>query len=73
MGGYSSGTDIEMHLRLFVLIAYIFGFRKNRQIIECTKYQWIDKKHHNILQWDRNSQNIIRCGNELKSIYLIRE
>ena len=32
-GGYVSGTDIEMHLRPFVLIYYICGFRKDRQII----------------------------------------
>ena len=33
VGGYSSGTDITMNLRPFVLIYYICGFRKDRQII----------------------------------------
>ena len=50
-GGYSSGTNIAMHLRPFVLIAYIFGFRKDRQMLEYTKDQWIDQKHHGVLQW----------------------
>ena len=62
-----------MHLRPFVLIAYICGFRKDRQMIEYTKDQWIDQKHHNVLQWDINAQNIIRYDNELKLIYLLRE
>ena len=31
VGGYASGTDIAIHLRLFVLICYICGFRKYRQ------------------------------------------
>ena len=49
-GGYASGTDIMMNLRRFLLIAYICGFRKYRHMIEYTKYQCIDQKHHNILQ-----------------------
>ena len=72
-GGYVSGTDIVMHLSPFVLISYVFGFRKDRKMIEYTKNQWIDQKHHNVLQWSRNAQNIIRYGNELKLIYLLRE
>ena len=48
--GYVSGTYIAIHLRLFVLIAYIFGFGKDRQIIEYTKYQWIDQNHHDTLK-----------------------
>ena len=32
-GGYTSGTDIAMHLRLFLLIACICSFRKDRQMI----------------------------------------
>ena len=64
-GGYASGTDIAMHLRPFVLIAYIFGFRRDSQMIEQTKDQWIDQNHHDLLQWDRNAQNIIRYDNEL--------
>ena len=72
-GGYESGTDIAMHLRKFVLIAYICGCIKDRQITEYTKYQWNDKKHHGVLQWAKNSQNIIRYDNGLKLIYLIRE
>ena len=72
-GGYTSGTDSAMYLRLFVLIDYICGFRKDRQMIECTKYQWIDKKHHGIFKWARKVQNIICYDNELKLIYLLRE
>ena len=72
-GEYASGTDIAMHSRPFLLIAYIFGFRKDRQIIECTKYLWIDQNHHDVLQWSRNAQNIIRHDNEFKFIYLLRE
>ena len=48
-GGYASGTDIAMHLRPFVLIAYIFGFRKDSQMIEYTEDQCIDKNHHDLL------------------------
>ena len=72
-GGYVSGTDIAMYLRPFVLITYICGFRKDRKMIEYTKYQWIYQKHHDVLQWARNAQNIIRYDNELKFIYLPRE
>ena len=71
--GYTSGTDIAMHLRPFVLISCICGFIKDRQIIEYIKYQWIDQRNHYISQWSRNAQNIIRYDNELKSIYLLRE
>ena len=73
MSGYASGTDIFMHLRMFVLIAYICGFRKDRKIIEYNKDQWIDQNNHDLLQWDRNSQNIIHHDNELKLINLPRE
>ena len=59
MGGYASGTDIAIHLRQFLLIAYICGFIKDRQMTEYTKYQWIYQKHNDVLQWARNTQNII--------------
>ena len=72
-GGYASGTDIATHLRPFVLIAHICGLRKNRQMIEYTKDQWIDQKHHNVLQRAINAQNIICHDNEFKLIYLLRE
>ena len=62
-----------MHLKPFLLIAYICGFRNYRQMIEYTKDQWIDQKHHDVLQWARNAQNIIGDENELKLIYLPRE
>ena len=71
--GYASGTDIAMHLGPFGLIAYICGFRKDRQIIEYTKYQCIDKKDHDVLKWAGNVQNINRFDNKLKFIYLLRE
>ena len=71
--GYASGTDIAMHLRPFLLIAYIYGFIKDSQMIEYTKDKWIDQKHHGILQWAINAQNIIRYDNEFKFIYLLRE
>ena len=45
-GGYALGTDIVMYLRPFVLIDSIFGFRKYRQIIEYTKYEWIYQNDH---------------------------
>ena len=41
------------------LIAYICGFRKDRQMIEYTKDQWIYQNHHDVLQWYINAQNII--------------
>ena len=68
--GYTPGTDIAMNLRPFVLIAYICGFRKDIQVIEYTKDQWIDQHHQDLLQWAWNFQNIIRYDNELKFIYL---
>ena len=55
VGGYTPVTDNVMNLRTFVLIAYICGFKKDRQMIEYTKDQWIDKKNHNVLQWARNA------------------
>ena len=48
LGGYASDTDIVIHLRPFVLIAYSYGLKKDRQMIEYTKYQWVDQKHHDI-------------------------
>ena len=42
-------------------------------MIEYTKYQWIDQKHHIILQWARNTQTFIRSDNELKFIYLLKD
>ena len=62
-----------MHLRLFVLIAYMCGFINDKQMIEYTKDKWIDQKHHDVLQWTRNAQNIIPYDNELKLINCIRE
>ena len=68
VGVYTSGNDIAMHLRLFVLIAYICGFRKDSKMIEYTKDKWIDQNHPYVLQWTRNAQNNIRYDNELKLI-----
>ena len=48
-------------------------FEKGQKIIEYTKDEWIYQNHHDILQWARNVQIIIRYGNELKFIYLLRE
>ena len=73
VGEYASGTDIKMHLSLFLLIAYICGFKNYRQMIEYTKDKLIDQKHHDVLQWARNAQNIICNDNELKLMYLLRE
>ena len=72
-GWYASGTDIAIHLWPFVLIAYICGFRKDSQIIEYAKYQWIDQNYHDVLKWAINAQYVICYENELKFIYLIRE
>ena len=72
-GGYASVTDIVMHLRLFVSIAFICGFIKDRKIIEYTKDKWIDQNHHNVLQWARNAPIIICHDNELELINLLRE
>ena len=62
-GEYASGDDIAMHLRSFELIAYICGFKKDRQMIEYTKNQWIYQNHHNVLQCSRDAQNIISYDN----------
>ena len=70
---YASGTDTTMHWRLFVLIAYICGFIRDRKVIEYTKDQCIDQQHHDVLQWDRNAQNIICFENKLNFIYLLRK
>ena len=40
-----------IHLREILLIGYICGFRKDRQVIEYTKYQWIGQNHQYVLQW----------------------
>ena len=72
-GRYESSTDITIHLRPFMLIACICGFRQDRDIIEYTKDKCIYQKHHDVLQWDRNAQNIICYDNELKFIYLLKE
>ena len=42
-------------------------------MIEYTKDQWIDQNHHDVLQWARNAQNILRYENELELIFLLRE
>ena len=72
-GGYSSVTDIVIHLWPFVLIPYIYGFRKDRRMVEYTKDQFIDQNRHDVLQWARNAQNIICYDNELKLTYLLIE
>ena len=61
--GYASVTDIAMHLRLSVLIDYIFVFRKDRQVIEYTRDQCFDQQHEDVLQWYQNAQNIICYDN----------
>ena len=72
-GVYASGTDIAIHLRPFVLISYISGFRNYRQMVEYAKDKFIDQNHHDVLQWARNGQNIIHYDNKLKLSYLLRE
>ena len=73
VGWYASGTDIAMHLRLFILITHIFGSKRDRQMVEYTIYQQVGHEHHNILQWARNTQIVICYENELKLFYLLRE
>ena len=50
VGGYASGIDIAMYLRMFVLISYTCGFRKYIQMIEHTKDQYIGQNRHGVLQ-----------------------
>ena len=42
-------------------------------MVEYTKDKCIDQKHHNLLQWARTTQNMIRYENELELINLIRD
>ena len=74
VGGYASGTDIVVHLWLFLcLIDYICGFRKDMQIIEYTKDKRIYQNNYDVLQWDINAQCIICYNNKLELINLMRE
>ena len=42
-------------------------------MIEYTKYQWVDQKHHDVFRWARNNKDITTQDNELILIYLLRE
>ncbi len=72
-GGYSSESSIDIQMRPFVLIAYICGFRKDKLLMEYIKNEWMNERNNDILQWAKNSRNIIRNDNDLKLIYLLRE
>ena len=61
-GGYVSGTGIVMHLKPFVLIAYICSFIKDMQMIHQRSMNWSTSsrcvaiglkrsKYHSLWQW----------------------
>ena len=73
-GGYSSDSTINIHMRPYVLIAYICGFRKDRERMEFIKNRWMtDECDNNVLQWAQNATNVIHNDNELKVGYLLKE
>ena len=72
---YTSITNSQfpLHLRPFVMIAYICGFQRNIHCMQEIKEQWIDQRDNDVLNWARNGTNIIRYDTDLKLVLLLRE
>lgn len=73
--GYSSvDNDLPTNKRPYVLIAYICGFQKDKELMTRVKERWRDQRNFmNVSQWAKDGQNIIQYDDDLKLIYLLKD
>ena len=71
----NSGVSLSLlplHLRPYVLIAYIVGFDRNISHMEEIKEQWVDREQPDIMAWAKSAQDIIFFDDDLKVVCLFR-
>ena len=68
-----SKSSLPLHLRPYVLIAYIVGFDRNIDYMEEIRDQWIDNQNNDIKCWAKSANDIIRFDDDLRVIYLFRD
>ena len=66
-------SSLPLHLRPYVLLAYIVGFDRNTAYMEEIKSQWVDRQNSDVINWMKSAENIISFDDDLKVIYLSRE
>ena len=72
--GHDSRSYPPYHLRPFVLIAYICGCNRNRDLMEYLKTTWWDHRDNNVFQWAKNGSGLINDNEEeLRIVYLFKE
>ena len=75
---HNSGRDCKSsstptNKRPYVLIAYICGFDRNKDLMISTKEIWFEERHDDIFEWAKNGRNIIVGDDDLRLIYLLRD
>ena len=66
-------SSLPLHLRPYVLLAYIVGFDRNTAYMEEIKGQWVDRQKSDVINWMKSTEKIISFDDDLKVIYLSRE
>ena len=70
--GYSTKHKFNIEKRPYVLIAYICGFQRNKELMEYIHQKWLENHDNNVLNWAQNAKNIIKHDNDLKLILLFK-
>ena len=75
---HNSGRDCKSsstptNKRPYVLIAYICGFDRNKDLMISTKEIWFEERHDDLFEWAKNGRNIIVGDDDLRLIYLLRD
>ena len=70
--GYGKG-NIKIHLRPYVLVAYVCGFQRNKDLMHFVRNKWIENHDGNTLQWAKNAHNIIQNDEDLKLVCVFKE
>ena len=72
--GHDSQSYPPYHLRPFVLIAYICGCNRNKDLMEYLKTRWWDLRDDSIFQWAKNGSALINSNEEeLRIVFLFKE
>ena len=66
-------SSLPLHLRPYVLIAYIVGFDRNIGYMEEIRNLWVDRQSNDIKCWANNAQDIIQFDDDLKVIFQFRD
>ena len=58
--GYDASKDLPINLRPFVLLAYVCGFDRNKELMKLIKDEWREQTDGDAFIWAKNITRIIQ-------------